>query len=135
MALYDATGGESRQNNSSWGTSAPLREWHGVKVTDRDRVIMVELRENGMVGELPRAFFDLTALETLALVKNEICGPLLPEVGNRRNLARLFLEFNEISGPIPKEIEGPLNHAIPSFMPKQAWLQCTNNQLSGTIPI
>ncbi|CAM9461876.1 unnamed protein product, partial [Ectocarpus sp. 4 AP-2014] len=82
MALYDATRGESWQNNSSWGTSAPLGGWRGVDVNSRRRVTRVELRDNEMVGELPRAFFDLTALMALILVKTEICGSLLPEVGN-----------------------------------------------------
>ena len=50
MQLFEATGGTSWENNTGWGTSAPLGDWHGVTVDDAGRVIKLDLERNNLTG-------------------------------------------------------------------------------------
>ena len=50
MQLFEATGGTSWKNNTGWGTSGPLGDWHGVTVDDAGRVIKLELAQNKLTG-------------------------------------------------------------------------------------
>lgn len=126
MALYNATGGDAWQQSSHWGTDAPLKDWHGVEVNGQGRVVLLKLRQNDMVGELPPAFFELSAPTQLYLEQNEICGSsLVPDVGNLRNLERLDLSTNSLCGVLPKEIE---------HLKKLTLLNFQHDNCSGSIP-
>ncbi|CAM9931760.1 unnamed protein product, partial [Ectocarpus fasciculatus] len=48
MELFNATKGSSWKNNTGWGTSAPLGQWHGVKVDGTGRVTSLDLHENSL---------------------------------------------------------------------------------------
>lgn len=74
MALYDATGGSRWRNRSGWGSSAPLEDWHGVRVNFRGRVVEIDLHHNNLTGHLPAGVDKLTALKKLIMWGNELRG-------------------------------------------------------------
>lgn len=74
MAVYNATGGSRWRNRSGWGSSAPLEDWHGVRVNYRGRVVEVDLHRNNLTGHLPASVDKLTALKKLLMWGNELQG-------------------------------------------------------------
>ena len=132
MALYNATGGPSWNNNTNWDSAAPLDDWHGVD-TDRDgRVERLALRANNLTGQIPPELGHLTNLVYLDLehglfqgLSNNLSGPIPPELGNLTNLEGLDLTGNDLSGPIPSELGNLVNMREFSLV---------GNNLSGPIP-
>lgn len=53
VALYNATGGASWNNNRNWNTDADLSKWHGVQADGDGRVVSLRLCNNNMQG-IPR---------------------------------------------------------------------------------
>ena len=148
-ALYHATGGPSWTQSENWLTDAPVREWFGVEVDERNRVRQLALSNNGLSGSIPEELWDLGALEVLVLdrnalsghiprkldglakltdlflASNELSGPIPAEIGNLRNLRDLSLSANSLTGGIPSEL-GNLRHLRQLFL--------SQNDLTGTIP-
>ena len=125
MALYEATGGADWLKSDNWGSGAPIGEWHGVFVDDRERVTLLILSDNNLRGEIPPELGDLSELTNLYLSDNQLSGAIPPELGNLTNLEALFLSGNQLSGPIPPELGNLTNLGA---------LHLQNNQLSGTVP-
>ena len=86
---------------------------------------MLDLWRNELSGPIPPELGNLSDLGLLSLGGTEISGPIPPELGNLSNLRSLFLESNELSGPIPPEL-GNLSNLRSLFL---GW-----NELSGSIP-
>lgn len=63
-------------------------------------------------GSLPANFVQLSKLECLSLVENQLRGPL-PNFGGLFSLRLLFLAKNKLSGPIPESL-GQL-HSLEAF--------------------
>ena len=102
VALYNATDGPNWGNNENWLTAAPLSEWHGI-TTDRDgRVVQI------------------------TLFRNQLSGPIPPELGRLANLTHLDLSFNRLTGPIPPELGGLVNLTS---------LGLGDNLLTGSFPL
>jgi Leucine-rich repeat (LRR) protein len=76
-------------------------------------------------GELPEGLFELTNLKKLNLGECNISGSLPAEIGNLTKLEILGLEANKLEGPIPNEIGNLTNLKLLSFY---------ENKLSGEIP-
>ena len=68
----------------------------------------------------------MTRLESLPLARNELSGPIPPELGQLTNLESLALSWNQLSGPIPPEL-GRLTDLESLYL--------ADNQLSGSIPV
>ena len=64
-------------------------------------------------------------VERLYLDDNDLSGPIPPEIGELANLERLYLDDNDLSGPIPPEI-GELANLERLYL--------DDNDLSGPIP-
>ena len=64
----------------------PLREWHGVTTDDNGRVTELILIRNNLTGPLPPELGDLTHLTSLNLAHNDLTGPLPLEIGRLTNL-------------------------------------------------
>ncbi len=92
----------------------------------------------------------MTSLELLGIHKNDLSGPIPPELGKLENLEWLDLDTNELSGPVPAELgrlenlEGMILHtnelsgSIPPELGQLAKLEdlrLHENMLSGPIPI
>jgi Leucine-rich repeat (LRR) protein len=67
-------------------------------------VVVLELYDNQLTGQLPTTFQYLTDLEMLNLDGNKFWGPLPTEFGALTKLDILDLSNNELSGTIPTEI-------------------------------
>ena len=123
-ALYDATGGADWTDSTNWKTDAPLGEWHGVTTDHAGRVIGLELYGNGLAGSIPPALADLD-LRWLYLQNNELTGPIPVQLEGLANLVGLSFAGNQLIGPIPAWL-GNLAHL--------RWLYLSSNDLTGPIP-
>ena len=124
VALYHATGGPGWMNNHKWLSDAPLGEWHGVITGAGGRVVDLQLRNNGLTGEIPPELGGLEGLTRLSLGGNELTGEIPPELGGLEGLTLLDLSGNGLSGEIPSALGG---------LTSLIWLYLDSNRLSGEI--
>ncbi len=119
MELYYDTQGWNWANKWTDTTSCDVCSWYGVTCNASDRVIILNLNNNNLVGSLP--YLDLFNLQALVLSSNQLDGNIpnftLP------NLISLNLEFNLLDGNIP-------NFTLPNLV----YLYLFNNMLDGNIP-
>ena len=149
VALYQATGGPGWTNNHKWLSDAPLGEWRGVTTDAGRRVVNLQLRDNGLTGEIPPELGDLEGLTRLCLCGNDLTGEIPPELGGLAGLTYLDLSGNALSGEIPPELGGlasliwlyldsnGLSGGIPaelSGLSSLVWLDLHSNEISGEIP-
>ena len=126
VALYEALGGSDWIRSNNWLTDAPLGDWHGITVDDDGRVTELNLSRNDLTGPIPPEIGKLTRLTELILPYNGLTGPIPPEIGKLTRLTKLNLSWNVlITGPIPPEI-GKLMHLRE--------LKLDRNSLTGPIP-
>ena len=104
VALYNATDGPNWTNSANWLSDRHIRDWYGVTTDRNGRVTEIELRDNGLIGELPDEFRMLTRLKVLNLGSNQIIGPLPAWVGELSHLRRLLLDRNVFTGELPPEL-------------------------------
>lgn len=131
MDLYYSTNGAYWFNNTGWedgsqGLNCNPCSWYGVTCNGSNRVIKLELFNNGLTGIIPPAIGDITFLDLLYLYSNQIVGQLPVEIGQLSNLVNLSINSTLLSGPIPSTI-GNLDNLL--------FLSLSNNNLSGTLPI
>ena len=150
-SIYHATSGSGWAQSDNWLTSVPIGKWHGVEVDSTERVVTLDLRSNGLVGEIPPELGQLTSLRRLRLGGNyNMKGPIPAELGNLTDLLELDLGFNtQLSGPIPSELgnltslerlnlranrlTGPIPPQIGNLT-RLKGLLLGSNELTGTIP-
>ena len=70
--LHDALGGGGWTEDTNWTTDAPLDEWYGVTTNEAGRVVRLDLRENGLAGQIPAEVGRLRFLERLDLALNRV---------------------------------------------------------------
>jgi PKD repeat protein/Leucine-rich repeat (LRR) protein len=148
-ALYNATGGASWTNHTNWLSTEPVSTWYGVTVTG-NRVTGLDLSHNNLVGTLPAAIGDLTALTSLELYWNNLSGPLPSSLGNLTALQTLAMDGNNFSGNIPVTLgnlaqlrelnlsDNAFTGSIPGELGNLGSLESLDlgsNQLSGSIPV
>ena len=124
-AFYHATGGPDWLFNTNWLSDEPLSEWHGVYTNDQGRVVRIILLRNNLSGPIPPELPRLTRLVYLGLNWNQLTGPIPPELAQMTSLQVLNLFDNQLSGPIPPELGQLTNLRL---------LHLDENQLSGPIP-
>ena len=125
-ALYEATDGANWDDNTNWGSSLPLDEWHGVGTFTGGRVHQLLLNNNGLTGEIPAALGSLTSLRWLILTNNNgLTGEIPAALGSLTSLRILEFRNNGLTGAIPAAL-GSLTNLT------QLLLQ--DNQLTGSIP-
>ena len=100
-ALFDATDGESWQNNDGWLYTEDLGQWHGVTTDAAGRVTELNLRDNRLSGELPEELGSLSGLTELDLRDNQLGGVLPPELAGLTGLEELYLSSNRFTGAPP----------------------------------
>ncbi|KAL2342699.1 hypothetical protein Fmac_003984 [Flemingia macrophylla] len=135
----------------NWNESFPMcASWTGVTCNeDNSRVIAIRLPGVGFHGTIPPDTISrLSALQTLSLRSNVITGHFPSDFSNLKNLSFLYLQFNNLSGPLPDfsawknltVVNLSYNHfngTIPfslSNLTQLAGLNLANNSLSGEIP-
>ena len=127
----------------NWSASIPMPEWTGVELRGspvRVRTVRLprrllagsipELEElhldrNQLTGPIPPDLGRLTNLQVLNLAGNELTEGIPPELGRLTNLQALDLAGNELVGEIPAELGNLRNLML---------LQARGNHLSGEIP-
>lgn len=121
VALRDAVG---RSALRAWNSSVPACNWPGVSCVS-SRVRELRIPGAGLIGQIPAAFGNLTALRTLSLRFNALAGPLPPELGGLAELRNLYLQDNRLAGEIPTFLASLKNLVR---------LDLANNRFTGGIP-
>ncbi len=124
-AFYHANGGPDWLFNTNWLSDEPLSEWWGVFTNEQGRVVQLILRRNNLSGPIPPELPRLTHLVYLDLNWNQLSGRIPPELGQMTSLQGLNLFGNQLSGRIPLEL---------GQMTSLQGLHLDDNQLSGPIP-
>ncbi|KAK9272403.1 hypothetical protein L1049_002775 [Liquidambar formosana] len=83
------------------------------------------LQGNGVTGEIPKEFGELSSLVSLDLENNHLTGGIPSSLSNLKNLQFLVLSQNNLTGSIPESL---------SNLPNLINLQLASNNLSGQIP-
>lgn len=122
LDLHTATDGANW--NNTWNIETPVKDWHGVTVTN-NQVTALNLMFNNLKGEIPASINDLKHIKSIELSFNQINGVLPATLGELKDLKTLAINSNQIQGSIPTGI-GELDNL------KQ--LHLSSNQLSGSIP-
>ena len=76
VTLFDATGGPSWTKRDNWRTEAPLGEWFGVGVDGEGRVVSLLLPRNNLTGPVPPEVAALSGLSHLDLRRNALTGSI-----------------------------------------------------------
>ena len=147
--LYYATDGPNWKRSDNWLTNEPLDAWYGVAADTAGVVWRLNLRNNGLAGEIAEELGRFSALRVLNLRDNELLGYLPSELGGIASLERLVLDGNRLEGPIPSELgnlaalqelllsgnllEGPIPSELGNFGDLRT-LELSSNRLTGSIP-
>ena len=132
VALYNATDGDNW--TEQWDLSnCDVCAWDGIGCDPlTNRVDVISLNNNNLIGELPPEIGDINFLIVLDLSNNQLSGSIPSEIekiqpvpGFIFGLRSLSLDNNQLSGPIPEAI-GKLSGGES--------LNLSNNNLSGPIP-
>ena len=99
IAFYNSMDGPNWANNTNWLSDKPIGAWYGITTDNSGRVIGIDMWYNGLKGQLPLQFDDLTALERLSLVGSGISD--LSVLSNLPRLTYLELRQNSISDVSP----------------------------------
>ncbi|EAQ40562.3 T9SS type A sorting domain-containing protein [Polaribacter sp. MED152] len=134
--LYNNLDGANWVNKTNWDGNLAraminnpfnATKWQGIttKIVNGEKHITdISLSNNGLKGELPESFGDLTKLVNLQLSSNEISGNLPASFGNLTALKAIYLNSNSIEG-LPVEL-GNLSTL------ETVYLQ--NNEIFGQLP-
>eukprot|EP00984_Skeletonema_dohrnii_P032138 scaffold25631_cov79-Skeletonema_dohrnii-CCMP3373.AAC.2 len=97
--FYDSTKGAEWTDSTDWlDEYASYCDWNGVTCDDSNRVIKLELRNNGLSGRLRESIGDLTLMAVLDLSDNDIKGSIPTEIGQLSELTYLRLSYNAFTG-------------------------------------
>jgi hypothetical protein len=123
--LYTRTSGEMWANNTNWlseKADVSICDWFGITCAGK-WVQKLNLKGNGLGGELPDRWERVPYLESIDMSSNKLLGALPPSVGNL-TLSSLLLSGNSLRGPIPDSL-GNIGARL---------LYLDNNQFTGTLP-
>jgi len=95
------------------------------QVSGMTKLIKLQLFNNTLIGPLPMTIGSMQFLQNLDLYNNRL-HLSIPAWTNLKELTRLDLDNNLLTGSIPNEIG--------TSIPKLATLWLSNNQLTGSIP-
>lgn len=178
LAFYLETNGGGWTNRSGWNYPGNVGDspcgWFGVSCT-AGRVTSLNMDVNNLNGtitpniknlkklkifslgsnsslrgEIPSSIGELSQLERIELISNQLTGSLPSSLGNLSKLQTLYVAGNKIGGAIPSTIENlnlletlvlasnNLTGSIPSQIANLSNLthiHLANNLLTGTIPV
>ena len=83
LASRDALSGSQSLN---WSEHLPMDSWQGVEIAD-NRVAAIDIFSLGLSGTIPAELANLTNLQRLDLLGNQLSGPIPPELGGPRQTA------------------------------------------------
>ena len=114
--LYEKTGGPEWIHSTGW-IGGISRDRYGIETNAADRVITIDLVENGLAGELPSTIGDLKHLMTLRLDGNsELSGRLPYTLVQLENLEELSYSATSLCVPTESDVRDWLDklpaHAV-----------------------
>ncbi|KAF8390895.1 hypothetical protein HHK36_023194 [Tetracentron sinense] len=134
-------------NNSISGPLSPLL---CEKMDEQKNLMILDLSENILSGELPQCWMYWQSLALLNLESNNLCGKIPSSMGSLIYLTSLHLRNNSFSGDLPSSLqnctnlefidlgENKLSGNIPSWMGEKTTnlgaLRLRSNEFSGNIP-
>lgn len=113
---------------ASWhNDSAKFCNWQGITCSKKhtNRVIALDLRSKGLVGQIPLSIANLSFLTAIDLSDNHLHSAIPYEIGGLKRLRKLNLSMNSLDGTIPAALS-----SLSSLEEISLW----NNSLSGEIP-
>ncbi|KAL9316143.1 hypothetical protein ACSQ67_017144 [Phaseolus vulgaris] len=117
---------QSQVSLSSWSTFTSPCKWKGIVCDESNSVSTINLAKFGLKGTLLNlSFSSFPKLMRLCLSYNNLNGPIPREIGNMSKISELKMDRNHFSDSIPQEI-GALHNLEYLFL--------RENQLSGSIP-
>ena len=119
----EAGGSDCPEEEERFLSGSSECEWYGVICDSVDLVTKVDLRDNGLGGELVPEFKAISSLVSINLSRNSISSEIPTEFGEMSGLQELHLERNDLSGRIPS-----------SWPPNIEILSLSRNSLSLGIP-
>ncbi|MEO5892695.1 MAG: hypothetical protein ABIQ31_20775 [Ferruginibacter sp.] len=122
--LYDSTNGVGWNQNNNWKTTAPVRTWYGISVTN-NRVTRIQMLGNHMSGHFPASFGNLDSLNSLSMIDDGIGGVIPASFGNLTALTALDVGGNILTGELPSSFGNLINLVV---------LDIYGNQFIGEIP-
>ena len=97
--MRDALAGAADLN---WSPDVPMESWGGITLGGSPtRVVTLNVRDQGLNGEIPSEFSSLASLEQLNLGQNRLQGTIPSELANLARLNSLELSGNQLSGCVP----------------------------------
>ncbi|XP_077225755.1 receptor kinase-like protein Xa21 [Tasmannia lanceolata] len=135
---------------SSWNHTLHFCQWNGVTCGRRhQRVTVLNLSGQNLVGTLSPAISNLTFLREIHLQENSFNGQISQDIGRLFRLRHLNMSYNSLGGEIPSNLThcrdlgvidlgyNELTGKIPiqlSTLPKLSGLFLFHNNLEGSIP-
>ena len=101
VEFYKNTDGPNWINSTNWLTNTPARLWYGVSII-RGRVDGITLPNNGLKGKIVKVLDNLAKLSYLYLQHNELYGPV--PLLDKTSIYILDLSYNKFSGAIRTEL-------------------------------
>ena len=101
--IYYAMGGNTWTNSTNWLTNTPICEgWFGVDCDNQGNMVELDLGSNNLKGEIPVVLVLLEHLLALWFDNNHLEGQVSPTLFPAMpNLEFLYLQINNLTGPIP----------------------------------
>lgn len=114
-----------------------------------EEVENLDLTRNNLQGSLPEELGLLSSLSFFNLEMNKLGGPIIPQIGNLKNLSSVRLGRNRFTGTVPSEIGllsqlkyfSILDNDLSGALPTELWsltrldvLKLDRNELSGSFP-
>ncbi|XP_077231248.1 uncharacterized protein LOC143864233 [Tasmannia lanceolata] len=137
---------------TSWNNSLHFCQWQGVTCSRRhpQRVIALNLADQGLVGPMTPHITNLTFLNEIDLTNNQFYGQISPHMSRLSHLRYLSLSLNSYQGEIPANITAhcpkltAMNLSCNNFvggvpnkfhsLSRLAFLNLIHNNLTGKIP-
>ena len=125
VRVWDHAVAPERAPGWDWHADKPMAEWLGVDVHGDPPRVRVLWLPRGLLTFIPPVLGDLTMLEELWLNSNDLTGPIPSELGDLTLLKELNLSSNNLTGPIPPAL-GDL-----TMLER---LDLSDNELTGPVP-
>ncbi|RLN27648.1 putative inactive receptor kinase [Panicum miliaceum] len=150
-ALQAFLAGTPHERALGWNASVPACAWTGVQCDAANATVVelrlpgigligsvppgtlgglrglqvLSLRDNRLLGDIPRDLFGLSQLRSLYLQGNLLTGAIPAEVGRLASLEHLALSRNNLTGAVPSALNN---------LTRLRSLRLDGNRLSGSLP-
>eukprot|EP00984_Skeletonema_dohrnii_P021209 scaffold10525_cov75-Skeletonema_dohrnii-CCMP3373.AAC.2 len=136
--FYDSTKGAEWTNSTNWlDEYVHYCDWHGVTCDDSNRVIKLELRNNGLSGRLRESIGDLALMEVLDLSDNDIKVISVCSFIESLTLIYFIACSHQTTTPFSYSIQFNSQGSIPTEvgqLSELTYLRLSYNAFTGTAP-